>query len=107
MCSKQIYRQNLQLESSSDYFGATVTELLGTWFRDQILRGWANSLSQVLYYIIPLVVFGTPNKLRKEFLVFANFDSEDLPSINSLDSGLDVFFTHCKNLAPLLTCQIL
>ena len=43
-------------------------------------------------------MFGTPNKLRKEFLVFTNFYPENLPSVNSLYSELDVFFTHCENL---------
>ena len=43
-------------------------------------------------------MFGTPNKLRKEFLVSTNFYPENLPSVNSLYSELDVFFTHCENL---------
>ena len=45
-------------------------------------------------HIIPHIMFATPNTWIKEFLVFANFYSEDLPSINCFDSELDLWLTH-------------
>ena len=44
-------------------------------------------------------MFATPNTWRKEFLVFANFYPEDLPSFCCLDSELDLWFTHWENLS--------
>ena len=44
-------------------------------------------------------MFATPNTWIKEFVVFANFYSEDLPSIDWFNSELDLCLTHWRNLS--------
>ena len=99
--SKQIYRQNSKVESNSDYFRLTVTvPLLNHLMSDLEMRFPGNELTGYCgLHIIPYVMFATSNTWRKEFLVFANFFSDDLPSFYCLDSELDLWFTQWENLS--------
>ena len=82
--------------SNSDYFRVTVTVLLLDHLMSELeMRFPGDELTAYLgIHIIPCVMFATPNTWRKEFIVFANFYSEDLPFISCLDSELDLWFTH-------------
>ena len=86
--------------SNSDYFRVTVTVLLLDHLMSELeMRFPGDELTAYLgIHIIPCVMFATPNTWRKEFIVFANFYSEDLPFISCLDSELDLWFTHWENL---------
>ena len=101
ICSKQIYRQNPKGESNTDYFRVTVTvPLLDHLMSDLEMRFPGNELTAYRgLHIIPYVMCVTPNTWKKELLVFANFYSEDLPSFYCLNSELDLWFTHWKNLS--------
>ena len=101
ICFKQIYFQNPKVESNSDYFRVTVTvPLLDHLMSDLEMRFPGNEITAYRgLHIIPYVMLATPNTWRKEFLVFANFYSEDLPSFYCLDSELDLWFIHWQNLS--------
>ena len=100
ICSKQIYSQNPKVGSNSDYFQVTVTvPLLDHLMSDLEMRFPGDELTAYHgLYIIPYVMFTTPNTWRKEILIFATFHSEDLPSF-CLYSELDLWFTHWENLS--------
>ena len=91
--SRQINRQNPQLESNIDSFCVKKTVLLlHRLMSDLEMRFTGEQLTACCWFhIIPYGLFTTQNTRRKEFLIFSNFYSEDLPSINCLDSQIDLW----------------
>ena len=81
ICFKQIYCQNLQLESNGNYYCVTVAvPLLDHLMSDVETRFPGDNLTAYFArHIIPYNMFATSNTRRKEFLVFVNFCSENMP----------------------------
>jgi hypothetical protein len=96
LCGRQVFRDNVQSDTVSEYYRRTVTQPLLEYMVTEISDRF-EKCSMIPFYglaIIPVHLFTLKrdNKNWKEdFIQFANFYCDDMPNISALNAELDLW----------------
>ena len=93
ICSQSFYCQNTQVKSNSNYSAFKVTMLLLYHLMSDLEMNFPGNKLKNYWklHMISYIRFFIPNILRKKVFVVPNSFFEDLPSINCIDSVLDLW----------------